>query len=693
MPTIEFEGHEFPFPDNFSQEQIRKSLTDWQKQYGSASEKGYKEPGFFTREHFFGESDPAKRERQEALTRQRAGAVMRGIPVLGAYEPTVGEMVRPGYKQEAAQFQQQHPYQEATGGAFGGLLSTAPFGMVAPLARATGMTGTLPQMLTRGALTQGALSGADVAARGGDTGQIAASTGLGLGIGGGVPFLGPAARAVARSRAGEALAAPFRGAMDATSEAARRVAIAIGARGGMVPREFGQARQAGAPVNLLDLGGEPAAELARGMGGLSPEARTTFKETLDNRFNTQNERMSKWLGGTLHYPDEAAQSAALEAAERPLNDERYKWAYGIGSTVKISGELLSRPSVQRAMRKALSAKQEEEAIAGYGPMNTGGLRFTPDGRLQFHKGTSGVPIYPDLQYWDLVRRELSSEATQAKRKGATTVYRRLTDAATKMNAELDAKIPEYAEARAGHAGLMGSKNALEAGRDLARSGTKAAQMPTTQLQRVLADMVPEQRQLLQDGYTHDLVRQVRGSADRLNVLNKLNQSPTARERNQLILGSERAGQLETMLRIEAIMEQTRQNIQRYPGAARQLKEIASAAAVGSGLGIYEQGWDFIHDPKAQIATLLTYGALRGRTVINQRVANEVARLLTSNNLQEVQQGLQGVARNPQMLESLRSIGTNTVRELVRQSVRPHITITPGQHAERNQQLTYGGPQE
>ena len=76
-----------------------------------------------------------------------------------------------------------------------------------------------------------------------------------------------------------------------------------------------------------------------------------------------------------------------------------------------------------------------------------------------------MPTYPDLQYWDQVRRELSDAAIRAGR--GTEDARRLGRFATALNSELDRMVPAYAGARRTAAGFFGAENALEAGQKFA----------------------------------------------------------------------------------------------------------------------------------------------------------------------------------------------------------------------------------
>lgn len=76
----------------------------------------------------------------------------------------------------------------------GAIASLAPLGATAVGGRLLGTTGTLGQRIATGALSSGAITAADTAARGGDIGDIGTSAGLATIIGGSIPMVGAGIR-------------------------------------------------------------------------------------------------------------------------------------------------------------------------------------------------------------------------------------------------------------------------------------------------------------------------------------------------------------------------------------------------------------------------------------------------------------------------------------------------------------------
>jgi hypothetical protein len=140
---------------------------------------------------------------------------------------------------------------------------------------------------------------------------------------------------------------------------------------------------------------------------------------------------------------------------------------------------------------------------------------------------------------------------------------------------------------------------------------------------------------------------LRNVGDRRNVLDKIGRSPAARERLNMVLGRDRAQELEAMVRVEGVMDLARGAVQGNSTTARQLVELGLAG----GEYYSEAGWSF--DPKAVTHALLTYGLARGQRKIDERVVNRVAELLTSNDIGAIDRGIKLIARNPTMLNGLR----------------------------------------
>lgn len=545
-------------------------------------------------------------------------------------------------KRRDAEFAKGHPVANTAAELAGGLASTGGLAATAIGARALGLGGTtLPGQIARGFGSNLVIGGLDAATRGGDPITGAAIGGV---VGAAAPPIG---RAV--SAAVQPVATTLRGILDPAGEAARRVATAlnrdIGAgAGGLVPAEFAAARQSGVPVNLMDVGGETTRAVARSAANTAPEARAVLDRAVNDRFEGQANRLTDWLNQMFHYPNATAQRQALDETARTANRQAYFRAYRDGAGSVWSPELerlAGSDTVASAMRRAAAAAGDESIINQYGAMNPR-VRFTADGRMEVARGQGGVPAYPDLQFWDLTRREISGAANAARRSGNDTEARRLDSFARALNGELDRIVPSYQTARAGAAASFGAENALEAGQNFVTS-----KLGNREARAALARMSPQERQLFQDGFVDRYTQMIRESPDRRSVLNQIATSPAARERLAIAVGPQRAQELEAFLHVERIMDLSRPAVQGNSTTARQLAELGLA---GGAYGLSGGDWT---SPDRLMNAALVYGAARGQRVIDGRVAQHVARLLTSNDLTQVNRAIRMIAGSRGLLDALR----------------------------------------
>jgi hypothetical protein len=454
---------------------------------------------------------------------------------------------------------------------------------------------------------------------------------------------------------GRAATAPVinaaRGAINPEAEAARRTATALArdiqndpnAISRLTPQEFSASVQNGGPATILDIGGETTKALARSAANTSPEGRQVLNQAINDRYEGQSGRLIEWLRNTFHFPNADAQQQAIEQTARTTNRAAYARAYRDGADGVWSPELerlAGSDAVTGAMQRAASKARDESIIGGYGAMNP---RVTfRNGILEFQRGRNGMPLYPDLQYWDLVRRELSDAAQNAGR--GTSEARRLNSFATSLNAELDRLVPSYQRARQGAAGFFGAENALEAGQNFVTQNFGAAET-----RRALARMTPQERQLFQDGFVSRYIETLERTGDRRNVLNQIASSPAAREKLNIALGGQRAAELEAGLRVEGIIDLARGAVQGNSTTARQLAELGLAGGTGAtGIaGVYNQ------DPQTMTLAAVSAALLAGRRGIDTRVARHVANLLVSDNPRQLMQGIRLVARNERFMDNLR----------------------------------------
>jgi hypothetical protein len=174
-----------------------------------------------------------------------------------------------------------------------------------------------------------------------------------------------------------------------------------------------------------------------------------------------------------------------------------------------------------------------------------------------------------------------------------------------------------------------------------------------------------ERQLFQDGFISRYIETLNKVGDRRDVLNKIAENPAAREKLNMVLGPRRSQELEAMLRIEGILDLPRQAVKGNSTTARQLVELGVAGSYG-GVSAYQT------DPQG-IAQSLLLGAFvaRGRNT-DQRVARRVAEMLVSHDPRVFQQGLNMVARNQRLMDSIRGLDQRIARLGGEQSARAPV---------------------
>jgi hypothetical protein len=291
-----------------------------------------------------------------------------------------------------------------------------------------------------------------------------------------------------------------------------------------------------------------------------------------------------------------------------------------------------------------ASKGKSRAVAdGFGGFNPGVT--VQNGLVSFKRGATGVPTYPDLQFWDYTKRAIDDASGAARRAGRNSEAGVLTNLSATLRGELDRLVPSYANARAGAAAFFGAENAMDAGAQFVRSGMTAAEGA-----RGLAKMSPAERVMFRQGFVATLINHINNSRDRVNVLNQIGSSPEARRKLAIALGPSGYRNVDAFLTVEHAMDRLRGALGNST-TARQLAEIGLAGGVGYGLG----------DSKGATAgALAAFLTRRAGARIDERVAQRVAEMLVSNDPTVLIRGVRSVAANQRILGALRSIGDRVV---------------------------------
>lgn len=627
-------------------------------------------------------------------------------------------------RKSRAAAQTQHPAAYGAGNIMG---AAAPMIALGPEAAPT-LLGRAGQSATMGGI-YGAASGAEPGTTLGEKAR-GALTGAGFGAATGA-IAAPIAEGV--GHAAGFLTAPIagavRGALNPEAEGARRIIMAtqrdLAARGPTLsPDELAAAQRAGIPRAIIDAGNETTRALARSAANTSPEARAALSGFINDRFETQAPRAAAFIdqlvGGA---GDVGTTREALQTAARQMNGPAYRAAYAAGDRGLWSPELerlSGSPAVIQAMREAVQNGQTRSIADGFGAFNPG-VHITDDGRLLFTRppapaarnetaaqrlqremnwepapapastarGGTGVPTYPNLQFWDYTYRNLRDAGQAAVRSGRNSEGSAINAVAGSLRNELDSLVPEYQTARSGAARWFGAADALEAGQNFATS-----RMNNADAIRGVQTMNPAERALFMRGYASQLINKIQESGDRRSIANVFGNSPADRQRAVIALGPQRANQLEAYVRAERILDTARGAVTGNSTTARQLAELGLA---GGAYGLGTQG-DITHPtPSGILAAALAYGAMRGNAAINQRLAQRVGEMLTADDPAVLRQGFQILGRNGGFLNALRAFDTASLTaggaSTAPRLIGPPSVPSPAYGQEQQQQVPGPGNQQ
>lgn len=535
---------------------------------------------------------------------------------------------------------------------------------------------TLPARIGRSAVVGAGYGAAAGAGEGEDMASRAtgAATGAAFGAaaGGAAPVVMRGIEAAGRGVAAAVrpITSTVRGWRDPETEAARRVVGAIDRdiRAGSAPismAEWQAAQRGGAPVAVADLGGETTRALARSAANTSPEGRASLDRLASDRFEGQADRASAFLrrlvGGNV---DATATRDALRTAARSANRPAYQRAFSDprGAALWDEGfqQIASAPVVQDAIRASTRTAGNRAAIEGFAPQRNP-FTFGPDGYMQPATGPDGRRLVPNLQFWDMVKRNLDDRITALQRAGENSAARDAIQLRAALVGRLDDLVPTYPAARAGAARFFGAEDALTAGEVFVRRT-----MPARDAAAALARMSPQERELFRQGFAARLIDDINNTRDRVNVLNKIAASLEARNKIRLALGEQGWRRVEAFISIEHAMDRLRGAVQGNSTTARQLVELGLAGGaytMGTGGNVLNP------DAGALTQAALVYGLARGRARVDERVARRVAEVLVSPDPAVLARGVQMVAGNRRLLQALQNLDLPAARGSVQAT--PH----------------------
>jgi hypothetical protein len=494
--------------------------------------------------------------------------------------------------------------------------------------------------------------------------QKAAQTGFVGALGGGLAT--PVAEGIgaAAAAAGRPIANTLRGLVRPDAEAARRVGAGLAADFAVGGENLNAAQAAGAgkrgqELVVADFGGETTRALARSAANTSPEARIALGDVIERRFSTQGDRTGDFVN-TLGSGQSAVNTLdQLQTAARNANKPAYARAYNdpAGQAVwnQDLADLMQAPAVQDAIRSTMKTGANKAAAQGFkAPKNP----FVEDanGNFVLRTNPDGSTAIPNIQFWDYVQRDLRDASEKLARAGETGAAGDIKTLRGQLTGILDTTVPAFGDARTGAAKFFGAEDALDAGKKFVTS-----KLDNAVAAKQLSKMSKAERNLFAEGFVSEMVNNVRNIGDRQTVINKIYNTPNARQRVQMALGPEKAKELEAFLHIETVSDRLRNAVGGNSTTIRQLAEMGlagggSGALLGAGAG-FAGGGDSQNVSAGAVAGALLQ---RGTTKIDARVARKVGDLLASSNPDDIAKIVKMATKNSSVLKAIKNINLKMI---------------------------------
>lgn len=479
------------------------------------------------------------------------------------------------------------------------------------------------------------------------------------GIAAALPIGGAAIRATGRG-VRDNFIRPLATAANRENEVTRRLSgairqdIASGAR--MTQGTERVAADAGADVLNADRFGSAIRTLARTASNVSPQADNIFRQATEQRFVTQGNRAVNFVRRLMSgATDDLALQDQLRTAARTTNKAAYDKAYSAPNAKAIWSpkirQLLASDDFKTALREADKVAANDAAITGR-PAIRNPFTFDADGNVTgLRQLSGGGNALPNLEYWDIVQRTLRTKADEAAAGGKRLLASQIRDMRSGLLSELDSAVPQFKQARQGAAGFFGAEDAIDAGRKAVKT-TKA----TPEIERAVAAMTPAEKDAFSVGFSSEIIDAISASRDRVNVINSIFGSQSARDRIRIALGPHRARELEAYVKMEQVLDQLRTATQGNSTTAKQLIQAGLMGGGAGGLGLLASNGDLTTGfSAASIAILGRRGLQMMGKHVDDQVMKRVAEVLSSSDPSQLQRAIQNASLSQAHMDAIEGI--------------------------------------
>lgn len=388
------------------------------------------------------------------------------------------------------------------------LLATG--GLTATGGKFLGMTGPLAERIGMGALSGGAISGADTLARGGSVEDATHNALMGGALGAALPAAGALLKSAWQGLKGPAAAKVVSQALEADGIAPSEVNALLG--------------KLGPGATMADLGPNMQ-NLAGGIAAVPGKGQKIIKGALGTRTAEAGQRISDDVAMNLGTGD------GLTKATDDLISQQKTVAGPIYDAIRdvqipMAGDVqavLQTPMGQKAFRDAATLMANDG-------QKVNGL-------------TVGLVDY--------AKRALDDIADVAARKGENNIARQARNLANQLKAGADAAEPRYAQAREAFAGPAGVLDAIESGKDVF---TK--KMSPADLNAMMGSMTASEKEGLLLGAQSYFANLLGNAKNDARAVADAFKSDFAKEKLALLIGDDAAENIANAIEREAKFAQT-----------------------------------------------------------------------------------------------------------------------------------------
>jgi hypothetical protein len=327
------------------------------------------------------------------------------------------------------------------------------------------------------------------------------------------------------------------------------------------------------PLSVMDVAGQSAKRLGRGLTVLPGEAGSNISDFLYGRSEDQPSRITSDVSNSLSnthdvYGISQDLMKQRSAAAKPLYDAAMDAPPAISPRLE---RFAKDPTVQKGMQEGMRIARLE-ALANDEPFDPSQYGFT-EGYTPADKPTGildssgrpimkpSVPVMPDVPNW---------RAWQAAKVGLDNIVEQQRDPVTgrlqldpegravnnvraSLLDELDAQNPLYAKARAAWAGPSQSNDALMMGKSILRRDPE-------QIQQAVGKLSDSDKPFYQVGATRAIIDKINAAGDNADLTKRIANTPRSRAQITAAFGPDKANQLFDALNSERTMSQTKQSV-------------------------------------------------------------------------------------------------------------------------------------